>query len=280
VGGVETALWDLLAKKAGCSVAKLAGGGIRKEFRAYGSSMSREIKPLEEAQRLTRLRQEHGFDAFKIRVGKVLGKDVDAWPGRSEDLVRTVRRELGSQVSLLVDGNSGFSPAGAIKLGSVLQECGVEHFEEPCPYWELEWTAEVAAALDLDVAGGEQDTDLAQFRRMARLKAVDIVQPDICYLGGFSRSLEAGRLGLPCTPHAANLTFVTVFTLHLLSALPQPGKYLEYCIEDWDWQHGIFEPALEVKDGKIRLPESEAGWGVRVRADWLAKAQREQSSLS
>jgi L-alanine-DL-glutamate epimerase-like enolase superfamily enzyme len=162
--------------------------------------MSREITPQDEAKRLEKLRQTCGFDAFKIRVGKVLGRDVDAWPGRSEDLTRTVRKRLGQDVTLLVDGNSGFSPGGAIKLGKVLEGEGVVHFEEPCPYWELEQTAQVAAALKLDVAGGEQDTDLAQFRRMVRLNAVDIVQPDICYLGGFSRSLDAGSLGLPCTP--------------------------------------------------------------------------------
>ena len=51
----------------------------------------------------------------------------------------------------------------------MLQQQGVCHFEEPCPYWELEQTAEVAAALELPVAGGEQDTDLAQFRRMIAL---------------------------------------------------------------------------------------------------------------
>src|SRR5581483_12198877 len=279
VGGVETALWDLLAKKAGCSVAHLAGAGERKDFRAYGSSMRRDITPADEAARLVRLRDKYGFDAFKIRVGKVCGRDVDTWPGRSEELVRTVRRELGPQVALLVDGNSGYSPEGAIKLGQVLREQGVSHFEEPCPYWELEWTAQVAAALDLDVAGGEQDTDLAQFRRMVRMKAVDIVQPDICYIGGFSRALEVGRMGLPCTPHSANLTLVTVFSLHLLTVLDQPGKYLEYCIEEGGWQDGIIEPVLEVKGGRVRLPEAEAGWGVRIRKDWLEKAERQISHI-
>lgn len=282
VGGIETALWDLLAKKSGVSVATLAGGGKASRFRAYGSSMSREIKPEDEATRLLKLRQEQGFDAFKVRVGQVCGKDVDAWPGRSEDLVRTMRKRMGPEVALLVDGNSGFSPAKAIELGKLLQDQQVSHFEEPCPYWELEQTAEVAAALTLDVAGGEQDTDLAQFRRMVRLKAVDIVQPDILYLGGFARSLEAARYGhaagLACTPHAANVTLVTVFTLHLLSAVPNPGKYLEFCIEDWPWQHGIFEPALEVKGGKVKIPDAEPGWGVRVRQDWLDKAVLETST--
>ena len=56
--------------------------------------------------------------------------------------------------------------------------------EEPCPYWELEWTKEVTDALDIDVTGGEQDCDLSTWRRMIEMRAVDVLQPDICYLGG------------------------------------------------------------------------------------------------
>ena len=109
------------------------------------------------------------------------------------------------------------------------------HFEEPCPYWELEWTAEVAAALDVDVTGGEQDCMLRQWRRMIELHAVDVVQPDICYLGGINRTLEVARMaaaaGLPCTPHSANLSLVTVFTLHLMGAIENAGPYVELSIE-------------------------------------------------
>ena len=68
-------------------------------------------------------------------------------------------------------------------------------FEEPCPYWELEWTAEVAAALKMNVAGGEQDNDLAQWRRMIRMNAVDILQPDLCYIGGLHPRLARGEDG-------------------------------------------------------------------------------------
>ena len=102
----------------------------------------------------------------------------------------------------------------------MLEDNGVCHFEEPCPYWELEWTAEVAAALDVPVAGGEQDVDLAQWQRMIAMPAVDIVQHDICYVGALTRALRvaamADEAGLPCVPHSANRSMVTVFTLHML----------------------------------------------------------------
>ena len=65
-------------------------------------------------------------------------------------------------------------------------------------------------ALTIDVAGGEQDWDLATWHRMIDLQAVDIVQPDVTYMDGLWRMLQAteaaARAGLPCTPHSANLS--------------------------------------------------------------------------
>jgi L-alanine-DL-glutamate epimerase-like enolase superfamily enzyme len=277
--GAETAAWDLLGKRAGKPVCALIGGAPR-PIPAYGSSMSREIAPEDEADRLVRLRDEKGFRAFKVRVGKVNGRDEDQWPGRTEELVPVIRRAVGEGVSLKVDGNSCYTPPRAIEVGRLLEEHGYDHFEEPCPYWELEWTAEVAAALDMAVAGGEQDNDLAQWRRMIALPAVDIVQPDICYLGGLLRTLRVARMaekaGMPCVPHSANLAMVTVFTLHLLAAIPNAGPFLEYSIEDTPWAAGLFDPALKVVDGEVPM-SGEPGWGVRVSPAWLEKADRQRS---
>ena len=103
---------------------------------------------------------------------------------------------------------------------------GFAIFEEPCPYWELEQTKQVTDYLDIDVTGGEQDCDLPTWRRMINMRAVDIVQPDILYLGGICRTLRvvemAASAGLPVTPHCANLSMVTLFTMHLLRAIQMP----------------------------------------------------------
>src|SRR5262249_43679278 len=160
--------------------------------------------------RLAALQERFGYRAFKFRIGRENGHDQDEWPGRTEAIVPAVRRALGDEARLLVDANSAYTPRRAIEVGRFLEQHGVVHYEEPCPYPQLEWTAEVAAALELDVTGGEQDCSLAQFRRMLALHAVDVVQPDVCYLGGLTRSLEVARLaaaaGVPCTPHSANLS--------------------------------------------------------------------------
>jgi len=145
--GLDTALWDLRGKRAGKSVCELLGGKPR-PFPVYASSMKRgEITPKDEAARFVRLRDEHGYTAFKFRVGKECGHDEDEWPGRTDEIVPLIRKTLGPSARLLVDGNSGYTPKKAIEVGRMLQDHGIIHFEEPCPYWEYHWTKQVTDAL-------------------------------------------------------------------------------------------------------------------------------------
>lgn len=285
MGGLDTALWDLRGRLEGKSVCELMGG-TPKRLRAYASSMKRDITPEAEADRFRRLRDTHGFDAFKFRVAAEYGHDVDEWPGRTEAIVPAIRRALGDEVSLLVDANSGFSPKRAIEVGRMLEDNGIEHFEEPCLYWELEETRQVADALDVAVTGGEQDCDLSIWRHMIAMRAVDVIQPDVCYLGGMVRTRKVAEMGaaagLPCTPHSANLSLVTLFTMHLLGAIPNAGKYLEFSIEEADyypWQYGLFRnDPYRVEGGMVTIP-SEPGWGIEIDEDWLARAGYQASGL-
>ena len=284
LAGLDTALWDLRGRLGGKSVCALLGGTPR-PFPVYASSMRRDIAAEDEAERLARLRDSHGYAAFKFRVGKEYGHDEDEWPGRSEAVVPAVRKALGDGAALLVDANSCYTPKRAIEVGRMLEDNSVCHFEEPCPYWEIEWTAEVARALALDVAGGEQDCSLATWQRIMAARAVDIVQPDICYVGGLTRALRVAAMaqdaGLPCVPHSANLSLVTVFTLHMMGAIENAGPYVEFSIEPaayYPWQEGLFSPALEARDGKVPIPDGP-GWGVEVSPAWLAAAEHRVSAL-
>jgi L-alanine-DL-glutamate epimerase-like enolase superfamily enzyme len=285
IAGLDTALWDLRGKLEGKPVVALLGG-VPKRLRAYASSMKRDISPDEEARRLVRLRDEKGFDAFKWRVAAECGHDVDEWPGRTEAIVPRVARALGNGTAKLVDANSGFSPRRAIEVGRLLESEGVTHYEEPCPYWKLEETKQVSDVLDIDVTGGEQDWDLATWARMIDLHVVDVIQPDVMYMGGIARTLRvvkmAAEAGLPCTPHSANLSLVTICTMHLLGAIPNPGKYLEFSIEGSDyypWQEGLFlGNPFEIRNGCVTIP-AEPGWGVEINPAWLERAAYRSSAL-
>ncbi|MGI1663851.1 mandelate racemase/muconate lactonizing enzyme family protein [Palleronia sp. KMU-117] len=284
LAGLDTALWDLAGRRQGLPVTSLAGGSPG-PIRAYASSMRRDITPEAEAERLTRLCGEQGFTAAKWRIGAECGEDVDEWPGRTEAIVPRVARALGDGIAKLVDANSGFSVPRAIAVGRMLQDHGIVHYEEPVPYWDLDATAEVTAALELDVTGGEQDWDLSVWRRMIAMRAADVVQPDVMYVGGFSRARDVAQMaenaGLLCTPHSANLSLVTICTMHLLKALPNAGPYLEFSIEGpeyYPWQRDLFlgDP-FAVEDGCLSVPDAP-GWGVEINPAWLDQAHHTKSA--
>ena len=113
------------------------------------------------------------------------------------------------------------------------------------------------------------------------------MQPDILYLGGICRTLRvvemAANSGLPVTPHCANLSMVTLFTMHLLRAIPNAGKYLEFSIEEADyypWQYGLFvESPYAIDNGHAKVTD-RPGWGVEIHPDWLAAAQYQKTAVS
>jgi L-alanine-DL-glutamate epimerase-like enolase superfamily enzyme len=245
--GLDTALWDLRGKIEGKPVVSLIGGKPGK-LRAYASSMKRDITPENEAKRFLKLRDEQGFTAFKWRVGAECGRDQDEWPGRTEKIVPYVSRALGDGIDKLVDGNSCYSPKCAIEVGRMLEQEGISHFEEPCPYWEFEQTKQVTEALSIDVTGGEQDCEIRTFKDMIN--------------------------------HAANWSMVTLCTMHFLKALPNAGKYLEFSIEGADyypWQYGLFrnDPYV-IADGHVTITD-EPGWGVEISPAWLERAKYQLS---
>lgn len=275
LAGIDTAIWDLYGKIKGKPVCALLGGKTD-PFPVYGSSMRRDITPEDEAARMVKLRDTSGFQAFKIRLGVPTGHNRDAAPSRTEKLIPAIRKALGPEIRLMADGNSCFTPPKAIEIGRRLEDGHYFWFEEPCPYWELEWTSEVAAALTINVSGGEQDNDLAQWRRMIRMNAVDILQPDLCYIGGFTRALRVARMGEKAhklvVPHSSHLSLITLFSLHFMAAIPNAGPVVEFTIEPESSKgEPLYTPALEVKNGKVKIPD-DPGWGVKINPAWLQNA--------
>ena len=278
IAGLDTALWDMKGKIEEKSVVSLIGGSPGK-LRVYGSSMKRDITPIQEAERFKKLQDTLGINAFKFRLGSECGRGKDEWPGRSEEIIKVINKNLDQNTAKLVDANSCFSADRAIEIGYLLEDNDVSHFEEPCPYWQPEETLKVTDALNIDVTGGEQDCELRIWKDMIDRNVVNIVQPDVMYMGGLTRSLKVAKMAeennIPCTPHAANLSLVTMCTMHFLKAIPNAGKYLELSIEGIDyypWQQDLFtnDPYL-VKNGEVEIHDSP-GWGIEINQNWLDNA--------
>ena len=286
IAGLDTSLWDLKGKMQNQPVTSLIGGkpGVLK---VYGSSMKRDISAIDEAERFKKLYQEKGIDAFKFRIGAECGRGLDEWEGRTQDIVQTINKSLDKAVKKLVDANSCYSSDQAIEIGKLLEDNNVSHFEEPCPYWEPEQTKIVTDALSIDVTGGEQDCDLRIWKDMVDRKIVNIFQPDVMYLGGLTRALQVAKIiedgGYICTPHAANLSLVTICTMHLLKAIPNAGPYLELSIEGEDyypWQQKLFlDDPFQVKNGCVDITD-KPGWGVEINPSWLETSEYRISEIN
>ena len=137
MAGFDTAIWDYYGRQKGKPVAALLGGSAG-QVRAYAALMKRVITSQDEAARMCDLRDRCGFDAFKVRAGAEVGRKWDEWPGRTEMMILTILQCMDESDALLIDANSCYTPERAIEVEQMFQDHGFCHFEEPCPYWELE----------------------------------------------------------------------------------------------------------------------------------------------
>lgn len=265
VGCLEAAVFDLLGKAAEKPVAQLLGGIKRKSIPVYLSSLRRDTTPEEEVRRLAGRLEETGARAVKLKIGGKMSRNRDASPGRTERLVPLARQTFGDQVAIYVDANGSYDAAKAIEIGRMLAEHKVAFFEEPCPWEDFEATKQVADALDLPIAGGEQDTSWEKISWMVRHRAVDIIQPDVMYCGGFVRAMRIARLAerhaLEITPHAPQAGLQWATLAQFAAAVPNLGRFQEYnaAASPPAWM----SPALSIRAGEVEVPTCP-GLGVAI----------------
>ncbi|MEM6393371.1 MAG: mandelate racemase/muconate lactonizing enzyme family protein [Planctomycetota bacterium] len=293
LAGIDTALWDLRARRQGVPVRDLLGDGRHDTLPVYGSSLSRDRSPAAEAEFIRDGLERFGCPAFKIKIAGRRGRDIDVTPGRTEGVVQRVRDVLPESIPLMVDANGGYSPDKAIAVGRFLNDLGVCHFEEPCPHEEIDQTGLVTAALaglPIEVAGGEQDYLMPVFDRLAGERLVDRVQCDIGYCGGLTRALRVAervdRAGLALMPHSPNPSMIFLFTLHLIASRPAERLQLvEYNLGS-EVGAGLFTPTITPADGRVALPPDPApglapgsGFGVEPDPAFIEKAEVRTSAL-
>lgn len=281
VAAAEFAVLDLLGKLSGRSVGDLLGGVRRREVAVYTASGTRGNTPEQEIADLKALVAKSGAKALKFRLGGRMRRDnADSLPGRSETLIPLVRETFGPEMTLYADANSSYDPAHAIAIGRLMEKHNYAFFEEPCRFDHLEDTKQVADALTIPVAGGEQEFSDVGFRWMIRNRAVDIVQPDLHYHGGFIRSLRVARMaaaaGMPCTPHMSGSGLGYLDAVHFVSCLTNPVPFTEFKGES-DVPVTSDTSSLRAEKGVVRVP-SGPGFGVTVDPAFVRECRRVTAS--
>ena len=269
MSGIDIALWDIIGKACGKPIHKLIGGAHRTEVTAYATGlyfidMDRLI---EEAVEEARDYVEQGFTAVKMKIG--LGN-----PKLDIRRVAAVREAIGETTRLMVDANHCFTVPQAIRLGRELEKLDVEWFEEPISPEDIDGYVEVTRALDMAVAGGENEFTRWGFRDLVVRKAMDIVQPDVCAAGGISECRKIATLasahGVECVPHAWGSAIGLAATLHFLASLPdQPPSFrpmpplLEFEQCENPFRDHLSREPIVLNRGKVKIPTGP-GLGIEI----------------
>jgi galactonate dehydratase len=270
---VEIASWDILGKHTGLPVYNLIGGASRERVRIYANGWSRAATIEAGVARGLEVKAM-GFTAAKF----------DPFPGpwrtyidrRDEDFaiayVKAMREALGAEFELLVEAHRRFAPSHAIRIGRRLADLGIDWYEEPCLAENIDLVAEVRRQVPVPIVTGEAlHTREAFFECLAK-RAADILNPDICVVGGLTAMLDIAAMAQPqavvLAPHNYNSTLIGLAaTVHLSAVIPN-FRIAEYFVNFAERCREIATRSLTVREGWIELPTAP-GLGVDIDVERL-----------
>lgn len=272
---LEMNLLELLARTANRPLADFFGGQRRRSVDVYYASSHRGNRPEEEVDDLKSLIAESGVRAVKFRVGGRMSRNEDSLPGRSDALIPLVRKELGDEIELYADSNSSYDVEHAVRLGRLMEDHGYGFFEEPCPFDWLWEKKQVADALRIPVAGGEQEFSLRRWMWMLANRGIDIAQPDLYYGGGMIRATRVARMaaaaGMPVVPHMSGGGLGYLDVVHFASWTPNIGPYMEFK-GGGDLPIECPTSSLKCENGKVHCPTG-VGFGVTIDDAFVRQAR-------
>jgi L-talarate/galactarate dehydratase len=241
IAAVDIALWDLKARRADLSLAKLLGAH-RDAVPCYQGAVGSAAVPLPEVVENAQRTLARGIGGITVEVGR---------PDVATDLerLRVVRERLGDAVPLIVDANRQWDRSTALRAGRVLERFTLGWLQEPLDAQDLEGHAALAATLDTPIATGEMLTSAEEHWQLMSNGASDYVRPDAPRVGGITPFLRISALsdhkGLSLVPHCA-----TEIHVHLAAAYPGTA-WVEYV----DRLEPMFNERLEVRDGRVVVPD-------------------------
>jgi L-alanine-DL-glutamate epimerase-like enolase superfamily enzyme len=279
LSGIDIALWDIAGKVAKLPLYRLLGA-CRDRVEAYASGgFYQEGKSIDDLAGEAEGYRARGFTGMKMKIGRnpSTGTHLRHLVGNArlcevepeEDIARVaaVRRALGPKAKLMVDVNCAWSPALAIEIGRELEPHKLTWIEEPVATDDIDGSARVAAAPATPIAGYETEIGLYGFRELITRGAVDIVQPDLAWSGGFSECRRIAALAqayhLMVAPHAFASAVTLAASLHFAASIPN-GLLLEFDQNPNGLRDELLtEPIAIDADGMIRLPE-RPGLGIEL----------------
>lgn len=273
LSGIDIALWDIKGKHFGASVSTLLGGRFRESVKAYatGSFKRDGVDRVEDNARDIALYRSQGFHASKIKVGFGIEEDLR--------VIRAAREAAGSEMRLMADGNHGYGVLEAVEFGRRAAEYGLDWFEEPVVPEQLAAYREVRARQPIPVAGGETWQSRWGMKEPIETRAIDIVQPDLAGVGGFTEAKRVADLaalhGVRVVPHVWGTAVHIAAALQFIAAMvPDPVRVnpiepiLEFDRTDNPFRQAVIQTPIEHENGVVVIPNGP-GLGIEINRDAL-----------
>ncbi|WP_372947975.1 mandelate racemase/muconate lactonizing enzyme family protein [Mariniphaga sp.] len=270
---IEFAILDMLGKIAGKPMGELIGEIHHTEIAVYQANNFRGKSAEESIAGIKKQVEETQAKALKFKVGgRMSAPEIPL--GRSEKLIPLVRKTFGDDMTIYADSNGSYDVKEAIRIGKIMEEYKIDFYEEPVPFDWYEETKMVTDAVNVPVAGGEQEPSLHNFRWLIGNDALQIVQPDIFYFGGMIRSMKVARMAavknMECTPHISGSGLGYLYMMHFVSAVPNAGPYHEFKGFNNEIPLTCSTSDLVSHGGVVKVP-SGPGMGVELDAGFVRK---------
>ena len=273
VARTELAILDLIGQRSGLPAHALLGGKVRDSVGVYYANGDRKHSARWVVDRLEASVAESGAKAVKFKLGARMHTTA-ASRARDLELVPMVREAFGDAMTIYADANGSYDVPTAVRIGRLMEEHGYGFFEEPVPFDYLEETRDVAEALSIPIAGGEQESSLWRFEWLIANGAVQIVQPDLIYFGGLLRSMRVAAMartaGIDIVPHISARGLGALYMTHFASVIENTTDFQEYKGDPDDVPYEIVGTGerFRARDGRLAVPDAP-GFGVRFDPDYL-----------
>ena len=275
VSGIEHALWDIVGKAAGMPVHMLLGGPCRGKIRVYANGWGGGGSSPDALARRAEAVAEMGFTAMKFDPipgpwRTFVSKDVE---NAAIENVRAVRDAVGWDVDILIEMHRRLAPMHARRIGREIERYKPFWYEEPVLAENVDALAAVKRDVNIPVVTGEELYTKFEFREVFEKQAADIINPDVCNVGGILELKEIAAMAEPyyvvVSPHNFNSTTLGLAaTLQVSAAIPN-FLITEYFVNLEDFGRDIAKTPFAVENGYIQVPDAP-GIGMDLDEDRLA----------
>jgi galactonate dehydratase len=272
ISAIEQALWDILGKSANRPVYALLGGKANNRIRAYANGFISGNATSEEFGSAAAKVVKEGYNAMKFDPFGAAGPRITKEEMKTAiSRIEAIRNAIGESPDLLIEAHGRFDSSTAISIAAELKRFSPMWFEEPVPEDDIASMAEVKAKSQVPIAAGERIVTKYRFQELLAARAADIIQPDVCHMGGIRAIEEVAAMAevnyIPVAPHNPNGPVATAATLNALIAMPN-ALIIEYWVDAQKVRRDLIKEYFDVRDGYV-YPSTKPGLGIEVNESAL-----------